>query len=71
MMAFSLPTTLNFVLAHVDEDRLEAGLKAMGDRFHASCLNPIGNRDTACSGFYSFDRTTVPGVVSVNNSGSE
>lgn len=63
-----MPTTLNFVLAHVDEDRLEAGLKAMGDQFMKR-FEPYREQGYSVSGFYSFDRTTVPGVMSVNNSG--
>lgn len=64
-----MPSTISFVLANVDEERLfkaqsETGFGEFADLFKSRAPDGF-----ATSGFYSFDRTTVPGMVSVNNSG--
>lgn len=66
----TMPVTLGFALANVDTDRLfafydeqncEASMRAVIAKAEA--------KGYAVSPWYSFDRTTVPGVVSVNNGG--
>jgi hypothetical protein len=66
-----MPTTIGFVIANVDEEKLYSGLEGKGyDNF----MNQIKAKEKegfATSLFYSFDRTTVPGLISVNNSGQK
>jgi hypothetical protein len=66
-----MPVTLGFVLANVDEERLFAAF----NRDSAAYLRPLREKareeGRALSVFYSFDRTTVAGLVSVNNGGQE
>lgn len=66
-----MPVTLGFALANVDTDRLfefynyfsgeAAALRRIVDQAEVDGFN--------CAPWYSFDRTTIPGVVSVNNGG--
>ena len=63
-----MPATLSFVLANVDEERLFA---ALDKDYHAYVgrIKAMGEKGYATSIFYAFDKTTVPGVISVNNGG--
>jgi hypothetical protein len=64
-----MPVTIGFVLANVNEEKLFAALESMG---HNNFFDKIKAKDKegyATSMFYSFDRTTVPGIISVNNGG--
>jgi len=64
-----MPVTLSFTLANVDEDRLFAAIDEMGHKRYTDIIKD-GEKDGYCvSMFYSFDKTTVPGIVSVNNGG--
>jgi hypothetical protein len=63
-----MPVTLGFALANVDEDRLFAWLED-GRKALMAAVGEAERRGYAVAGWYSFDRTTVPGVVSVNNGG--
>lgn len=64
-----MPTTVGFVLANVDEDRLFRALGEMGYKKYTDAIKSYKEKGFATSVFYSFDRTTIPGVVSVNNGG--
>ena len=64
-----MPSTLSFMLANVDEDRLFTAIEEMGHKEYTDIIKD-GEKDGYCvSMFYSFDKTTIPGVVSVNNGG--
>jgi len=64
-----MPSTISFVIANVDEDRLFRAQSETGFGEFADYFKSCAPRGYATSFFYSFDRTTVPGMVSVNNSG--
>lgn len=62
--------TLGFSLANVDVDRLLAFTEGEEGKMRLDEI--LGEAQAAgycCSDWYSFDRTTLPGVVSVNNGG--
>ncbi len=63
-----MPVTLGFALAGVDEERLFAWIAAGREPLQAAIARAEREGYTV-SEWYSFDRTTVPGVVSVNNGG--
>ena len=65
-----MPTTLGFVITNVDEERLFAAIDAAGghEKYNED-IKAAEDRGFLTSVFYSYDRTTVPGVISVNNSG--
>ncbi len=65
-----MPVTLGFVISNVDYDRFYEylGPEAVSPRF-MDLMRKKEAEGYAVSGFYAFDKTTVPGVVSVNNSG--
>jgi hypothetical protein len=68
---FFMPVTVGFVLAGVDEEKLFAAYNGDTENFTQAVKAAIRDEDCAKSSFYSFDRTTIPGIVSVNNSGQE
>ena len=63
-----MPATIGFVIANVDEEKLFSALKSMGHNY-TDQIKARAGEGYATSVFYSFDRTTVPGVISVNNGG--
>ncbi len=63
-----MPVTLGFALAGVDEERLFAWLAPGREPLQAAIARAEREGYTV-SEWYSFDRTTVPAVVSVNNGG--
>lgn len=64
-----MPVTLGFAVANVDEERLFKAIDEMGYGKYTDMIKD-GEKDGYCvSVFYSFDRTTVPGIISVNNAG--
>lgn len=63
-----MPVTLGFAVANVDEARLFAWLDKGREAMRAAIAQAERSGYTV-SEWYSFDRTTVPGVVSVNNGG--
>ncbi|MDR3172796.1 MAG: FAD-dependent oxidoreductase [Treponema sp.] len=66
-----MPVTIGFVLANVDEERLFAAYNGDAENFTAKIMEAAENEGCVKCVFYSFDRTTVPGIVSVNNGGPE
>jgi len=66
---YFMPATMGFVVSNVDEERLFAAQSKIGFGEFADLIKSAASEGYATSTFYSFDRTTVPGVVSVNNSG--
>jgi hypothetical protein len=62
----SMPVSLVFALANVDEARFLAFREKEGERFKA-VLDEAAAEGYAVAAWYSFDRTTVPGVLNVNN----
>jgi hypothetical protein len=64
-----MPATVNFVLANVDEEKLFNALETMGYPEYVGRIKAKDKDGYATSMFYSFDKTTVPGVVSINNGG--
>lgn len=64
-----MPVTVGFVLGNVDEDRLFTALETMGYKEYTDKIKEGANDGYSVSMFYSFDKSTVPGVVSVNNGG--
>ncbi|GHU88328.1 membrane protein [Spirochaetia bacterium] len=65
-----MPVTLGFVLGNVDEEKLFA-FHNMHNAEIGRSIREYGKGKYLTSAFYSFDRTTVPGIVSVNNAGQE
>ena len=61
-----MPVSLVFALANVDTERFFAFLKADRERYKA-ILDEAADAGYAIAAWYSFDRTTIPGVVNVNN----
>jgi hypothetical protein len=66
-----MPVAIGFVLANVNEKRLFAAYNGEAENFAAKIREALENEGCVKSVFYSFDRTTVPGIVSVNNGGPE
>jgi hypothetical protein len=64
-----MPATIGFVIANVDEDKLFGTLKERGHKDFVDQIKAMDHQGYATSMFYSFDKTTVPGVISVNNGG--
>lgn len=66
-----MPVTVGFVIANVDETRLFEALE--GEKYGevTDKIKAMREKGYATSMFYSFDRTTIPGVISVNNGGQE
>lgn len=67
----TMPVTLGFTLAGVDEERLFTEFydqQNCGDMVGETILRAEAEGYTVAP-WYSFDRTTIPGVVSVNNGG--
>jgi hypothetical protein len=64
-----MPVTLGFVVANVDEEKLFKGLGELGHKQFTDRIKDGEKDGYSVSVFYSFDRTTVPGVISVNNGG--
>ncbi len=66
----TMPITLGFALGNVDEERLFAFYDQKNTELSLSDVVDRGReKGYLMSNWYSFDRTTVPGVVSVNNGG--
>lgn len=65
-----MPVTLGFALANVDTDRLfDFYLSAeCGEKLN-SIIGEAEDEGYSCSDWYSFDPTTIPGVISVNHGG--
>jgi hypothetical protein len=69
-----MPVTLSFALANVDVDRAFTARygDTSGREWSDSVIDPVVEKARGegyfVSSFYSFDRTTIPGVISVNNS---
>ena len=64
-----MPVTLGFVIGNVDEKRLFEALESMGHGAFTDQIKSAEAEGYSVSMFYSFDRTTVPGIISVNNGG--
>jgi len=64
-----MPVTTGFVLANVDTERLFSALETIGYKQYTDQIKDGAKDGYNVSMFYSFDPTTVPGVVSVNNGG--
>lgn len=64
-----MPITLGFVVANVDEERLFKAIDEMGHAAFTQQIMDAEDEGYSVSMFYSFDKTTVPGVISVNNGG--
>jgi hypothetical protein len=63
-----MPVTLGFALAAVEEEAL-FGFLEEGREALVRIIEEAHGEGYAVADWYSFDRTTVPGVVSVNNGG--
>lgn len=61
-----MPVSLVFAVGNVDVDRLEGYRRSHREAFDAA-LQEAAREGYAVAAWYSFDRTTLPGVVSVNN----
>lgn len=64
-----MPVSLTFALAHVDVDRFLAFLENERTAFEQA-ISEARDRGYCTAEWYDFDRTTVPGVLSVNNGGA-
>lgn len=64
-----MPITLGFVVSNVDEDRLFQAIEEQGHGPFTQQIMDAEEEGYSVSMFYSFDKTTVPGVISVNNGG--
>lgn len=64
-----MPVTVGFVLGNVDESRLFTALETIGHKAYTDIIKNASSEGYSVSMFYSFDKSTVPGVVSVNNGG--
>lgn len=62
----SMPVSLVFALANVDVERLMIFLENENDTYKR-ILEEAKTEGYAVAAWYSFDRTTIPGVVNVNN----
>ena len=64
-----MPVTMSFALCDVDVERLYAAIDDMGNDPFQDLIR-AGDADGYCvAAWYSFDRSTLPGIVSVNNGG--
>ena len=63
-----MPISLVFALCNVDIERLLAFVSESRDEFQ-EILHRAAEKGYAISEWYGFDRTTLPGVISVNNGG--
>lgn len=61
-----MPVSLVFALANVDTERFFTFLKEDRERYKV-ILDEAAAEGYAIAAWYSFDRTTIPGVVNVNN----
>ena len=61
-----MPVSLVFALANVDVDRFLDFRSKNGKEF-GEIIKEAGEEGYRVAAWYSFDRTTIPGVVSVNN----
>jgi glycine/D-amino acid oxidase-like deaminating enzyme len=61
-----MPVSLVFALANVDVERALAFKHEQGKAFDATIREAAGE-GYATAAWYSFDRTTIPGVINVNN----
>ena len=67
-----MAVTLGFALANIDTEKFFAfftGKNPNGNERLREIINEAEADGFCCSNWYSFDRTTLPGVVSVNNGG--
>ena len=64
-----MPITLGFMLANVDTERLFQFYNTDESRRFPAIIRQAAEMGYSVSTFYSFDRTSIPGVVSVNNGG--
>ncbi len=64
-----MPITLNFVVGNVDEEKLFSALETQGHGAVTDRIKDAEREGYSVSMFYSFDKTTVPGLISVNNGG--
>ena len=64
-----MPITLGFMLANVDTKRLFAFYESEEVKRFPAIIREAEAMGHAVSAWYSFDRTSIPGVVSVNNGG--
>lgn len=64
-----MPVTLSFTVANVDEDALFAAIDREGYEAFTGRIKDCEKEGYSVSMFYSFDKTTVPGVISINNGG--
>jgi hypothetical protein len=64
-----MPVTVGFVIGNVDEEKLFTGLANLGYDAYTSIIKNASSEGYSTSIFYSFDKTTIPGVISVNNGG--
>ena len=65
-----MPATVGFVLANVDAEKFFAVLENDDENID-EIIRAKAKDGYATSPFYSFDKTTVPGTISVNNGGQE
>jgi hypothetical protein len=61
-----MPVSLVFALANVDVERALAFKREQRDAFDA-VIGAAAQEGYATAAWYSFDRTTIPGVINVNN----
>ena len=70
-----MPTTIGLVLANVDEEKLFSSLNERPQEptsaMRARIDEKAAKEGYTTSNFYSFDRTTIPTVVSSNNGGQD
>lgn len=64
-----MPVTLGFVVGSVDEKKLFDTLEKEGHAAFTDRIKRGAEDGYSVSIFYSFDKTTVPGMISVNNGG--
>ena len=64
-----MPVTLGFMLANVDTDRLFQFYNTDESKRFPDIIRQADEMGYSVSTFYSFDRTSIPGVISVNNGG--
>ena len=66
----TMPVTLGFTLANVDEEKLFSFYNSEeSEQRMRSYINRAQMLGYTVSPWYSFDRTNIPGIVSVNNGG--
>lgn len=64
-----MPVTMGFVVGNVDEKRLFEAIEQEGYGPFTERIKSAEQDGYSVSMFYSFDKTTVPGLISVNNGG--